>query len=807
MIEGLAVCLLFVVIDAAKLISETATSAKISAMYPALTLANDTNTQWHSFTPNIDMFQVHWRLLHGNNSRPVFETASGSTEIEMIFSAEFRGWMAMGVGSSNMYYQDIAILHRWLETENFVVRDYTTFNGDPILDTDLSLGMENIRTHHAEAGDKSMLAHFSKKLFTGDPHDSIIKPGWTQVTLAWNKATTDLVAHGPLHRKSFVVDFFRGEGAWGMATGSFQDAAYPPIKKRSISFVVFHSTVMSAAFLCLMPLGIYVAKFWPDPSTWLEVHQTIMSMAVSQVFAVGIATVVSGQMRVDSVHSILGIFMSCISFVTVTLGWLASRNAAFLRPYIQKFRFLHKICAQVTFTGGFVNCIVGFMYAFRGIRFNFWISSVPVTAWLVAYMAGIHLLFRYFDVGSIVTRLTDQRGKFYMKSELTPSSTLSKNKKSPGFSMKEFEERVALGRKWIIISNSIFDIEDYIDQHPGGSTVLLERIGKDVTNSFFVSKKVKGSTGHMHSKFALTKLLALEVGKISESAVGEIPAITKSSTALNYEFKELSSNTSLNDRRRKVDIVEFVEISPPSIDGTYYRLKIKSDGEWQESEPGMHFSFSIDGFNLRRPYTQLHLAKSDVQEFIIKMYHRGAFTMQLKQAIDSKRPLYVEGPIGEDKNAAALRPFVQNIPSVDYIVLISAGSGMTPMLQLLEFTLIMKSIHPKKGIVWIGCHSSMNEVEMIKAERVHFAELGEKVGLEWQEVFYISEQNLEPVSSASREIVPHRLREASDLKRLEVFTGNDKTVLTFICGSPMFSSHVAKLLDETGVSRRNIFSF
>ena len=182
--------------------------------------------------------------------------------------------------------------------------------------------------------------------------------------------------------------------------------------------------------------------------------------------------------------------------------------------------------------------------------------------------------------------------------------------------------------------------------------------------------------------------------------------------------------------------------------------------------------------------------------------------MQLKQAIENQRPVYVEGPIGDEKNAASLRPFVQNIKNVEYLVLVSAGSGMTPMLQLLEYTLGTKSIYPKLGIVWVGCHSSMDEVEMCKSQRLHFNKLAEKAGLKWHEMFYLSEQKVQPVATETQEIISHRLRDTSDLKQLPVFAAeNQHTALTFVCGSPMFSLHIGKLMDDAGVSRRNVFSF
>lgn len=37
---------------------------------------------------------------------------------------------------------------------------------------------------------------------------------------------------------------------------------------------------------------------------------------------------------------------------------------------------------------------------------------------------------------------------------------------------------------WIIINNDVFDITDFIDEHPGGKQVLLSVGGKDATDFF-----------------------------------------------------------------------------------------------------------------------------------------------------------------------------------------------------------------------------------------------------------------------------------------------------------------------------------
>tara|TARA_B100001094_G_C17918976_1_gene664986 strand:+ start:317 stop:550 length:234 start_codon:yes stop_codon:yes gene_type:complete len=37
---------------------------------------------------------------------------------------------------------------------------------------------------------------------------------------------------------------------------------------------------------------------------------------------------------------------------------------------------------------------------------------------------------------------------------------------------------------WIIINDEVYDITDFLDQHPGGKMILMSVLGKDATDFF-----------------------------------------------------------------------------------------------------------------------------------------------------------------------------------------------------------------------------------------------------------------------------------------------------------------------------------
>jgi cytochrome b5 len=60
---------------------------------------------------------------------------------------------------------------------------------------------------------------------------------------------------------------------------------------------------------------------------------------------------------------------------------------------------------------------------------------------------------------------------------------------------------------WIVIKDSVYDVTNYMGNHPGGSELILEHAGKDCTNDF---------TNFGHSSDASKILKTLKVGELVE---------------------------------------------------------------------------------------------------------------------------------------------------------------------------------------------------------------------------------------------------------------------------------------------------
>ncbi|HYH75235.1 MAG TPA: cytochrome b5 domain-containing protein [Candidatus Saccharimonadales bacterium] len=71
---------------------------------------------------------------------------------------------------------------------------------------------------------------------------------------------------------------------------------------------------------------------------------------------------------------------------------------------------------------------------------------------------------------------------------------------------------------WIIVGGDVYDVTDFIADHPGGAARITSQCGKDATTAF----QTQGGEGS-HSAAARNQLESFRVGSLSGEATGEQP--------------------------------------------------------------------------------------------------------------------------------------------------------------------------------------------------------------------------------------------------------------------------------------------
>ena len=52
------------------------------------------------------------------------------------------------------------------------------------------------------------------------------------------------------------------------------------------------------------------------------------------------------------------------------------------------------------------------------------------------------------------------------------------------YRLSEVEQHKDRSSTWIVINNSVYDVTSFLEEHPGGEEVLLEKAGGDSTEDF-----------------------------------------------------------------------------------------------------------------------------------------------------------------------------------------------------------------------------------------------------------------------------------------------------------------------------------
>jgi cytochrome b involved in lipid metabolism len=79
---------------------------------------------------------------------------------------------------------------------------------------------------------------------------------------------------------------------------------------------------------------------------------------------------------------------------------------------------------------------------------------------------------------------------------------------SKTFSKSEVATHNKQANCWLIINSSVYDITNFLDQHPGGIDVILPYCGKDATQAF----NTQGGRGRGHSRSAVALLQDYLIG-------------------------------------------------------------------------------------------------------------------------------------------------------------------------------------------------------------------------------------------------------------------------------------------------------
>ena len=87
--------------------------------------------------------------------------------------------------------------------------------------------------------------------------------------------------------------------------------------------------------------------------------------------------------------------------------------------------------------------------------------------------------------------------------------------------MKEVSTHKQPDDMWMVLHGKVYDVTKFLADHPGGSDIMIENAGMDVTNQF---------EDMLHSKYARLQTTQFHIGDI-EGYIPEDRPVTRSDTS------------------------------------------------------------------------------------------------------------------------------------------------------------------------------------------------------------------------------------------------------------------------------------
>ncbi|KAF5975898.1 nitrate reductase [Fusarium coicis] len=211
---------------------------------------------------------------------------------------------------------------------------------------------------------------------------------------------------------------------------------------------------------------------------------------------------------------------------------------------------------------------------------------------------------------------------------------------------------------WIAIAENVYDISSFLSQHPGGDAILLDAAGTDATEDFF----------DLHSDEAEKLLPVYHIGRLSPS--------TEPSNMIPPEPQEANAPFLQRDTWKKVVLYEKRRLSH---DTRLFTLKWQHDSQEFGLPVGKHIFLRlknpISGEQIIRPYTPIaarYAKKCGKMTTTIDLASMGSL-VELK------------GPIGNFEYTGRGNSTISGRECyTKRFIMISAGSGISPMIQILR---------------------------------------------------------------------------------------------------------------------------
>ena len=274
-----------------------------------------------------------------------------------------------------------------------------------------------------------------------------------------------------------------------------------------------HAIVMTLTWLVAAPTAIALVRYYRHSPNWLYAHRILAQTTVVGASS-GLFTLVTSKRTMAELvvfpHAILGFSMMALCLVQSALGvftgWKLKQGSGVDHRMLDTTRQMHRYLGRVLASCGFVQCWTGAELLFGTDQ------SVVLKVWegVVVLLFAWHEIEKHcFDTTMVTANVNEIRESLHRACT---------EMRCPTYTLEEFHRKCINGNAWVIVADTVIDVQSWLNVHPGGAAVLRHSIGTDITAKM-IGEKSAGSGGgggrlHRHSGAALRLLHEQVCGRL-----------------------------------------------------------------------------------------------------------------------------------------------------------------------------------------------------------------------------------------------------------------------------------------------------
>lgn len=381
-----------------------------------------------------------------------------------------------------------------------------------------------------------------------------------------------------------------------------------------------------------------------------------------------------------------------------------------------------------------------------------------------------------------------------------------------GYTVQDLVEKREQGQVWIAIRNKVYDVTEFLDEHPGGAELITDIPVEDVQQMTAEFEDAEHSEEAMEQLAPLFKgiLLAEDgstpMGGAAAAGGGEEEEEEEHDDAQiqNQVNTEYTPNPFHSTTNCKLLLDSKHELSH---DVTVYRFQLpRIDKDSFSLAIGKHIVLSyeeMDGKHVSRAYTPVSpFGDRGFVDFLIKSYPGGKMSEHLKTLRPQVDSLQMFGPKGKlaylgDGKFSIRKQGQEHFVDLKHVGMVCGGSGITPMFQIVQAV----ARNPHDGLKITLVFGNKTEEDMILR---HALDALQQLKARGQlEIVYTLDQP--PTNPETFTGVVGFITKDLLAKHLPA-PGNDSMV--FLCGPPgLINKACLPALKDLGFPKDRIFKF